>query len=48
MFVVTILLPETYEDDFLTLIPQHRSVINRLLSEEAVKTYVISADRHRG
>ncbi|MGI4886534.1 MAG: hypothetical protein ACRYFR_16390 [Janthinobacterium lividum] len=47
-FVVTILLPENYEDDFLALIPRHRSVINRLLSEKVIETYAISADRRRG
>lgn len=47
-FVVTILLPATYEDDFLALIPRHRSVVNRLLSEKVIETYAISADRRRG
>ncbi len=47
-FVVTISLPDTYEDDFLALIPQHRSLINRLLSEKVIETYAISADRRRG
>lgn len=47
-FVVTISLPESYEDDFLALIPRHRSVINRLLSEKVIETYAISADRRRG
>ncbi|AMJ66085.1 hypothetical protein [Hymenobacter sp. PAMC 26628] len=47
-FVVTVLLPETYEDDFLALIPRHRAVINRLLSEKVIETYAISADRRQG
>lgn len=47
-FVVTILLPDTYEEDFLALIPRHRSLINRLLSEKVIETYAISADRRRG
>jgi len=47
-FVVTILLPETYGEDFLVLIPQHRSFINRLLSEKVIETYAISAERRRG
>jgi len=47
-FIVTISLPETYEDNFLALIPRHRSVINHFLSEEVTETYAISADRHRG
>ncbi|AWM32579.1 hypothetical protein [Hymenobacter nivis] len=47
-FVITISLPDTYEDDFLALIPRHCSVINRLLSEKVIETYAISADRCRG
>ncbi len=47
-FVVTILLPDTYEDNFLALIPQHRAAINRLLSEKVIETYAISADRRQG
>ena len=47
-FVVTLLLPDVYEDDFLALIPRHRSLINRLLSEKVIETYAISADRRRG
>lgn len=47
-FVVTILLPETYREDFLALVPQHRAVINRLLSEKVIETYAISAVRRRG
>ncbi|OGX89726.1 hypothetical protein [Hymenobacter coccineus] len=47
-FVVTISLPDTYEDEFLALIPRHRSVINRLLSEKVIEAYAISADRRRG
>ena len=47
-FVVTISLPNTYEDGFLALIPRHRSVINHLSSEKVIETYAISADRCRG
>lgn len=47
-FVVTILLPDSYEESFLALIPRHRSVINRLLSEKVIEAYAISADRRRG
>lgn len=47
-FVVTLLLPDTYGDDFMALIPRHRSLINRLLSEKVIETYAISADRRRG
>ncbi len=47
-FVVTLLLPDTYGEDFMALIPRHRSFINRLLSEKVIETYAISADRRRG
>jgi hypothetical protein len=47
-FVVSILLPESFDDDFIALIPRHRDFINRLLNEKIVETYAISSDRSRG
>ncbi|TPG61729.1 hypothetical protein [Hymenobacter nivis] len=41
-------MPDSYEESFLALIPRHRSVINRLLSEKVIEAYAISADRRRG
>lgn len=46
-FVVTILLPDIYEESFLALIPRHRSLINCLLSERVIETYAVSAERRR-
>ena len=47
-FVVSVLLPESFDDDFIALIPRHRDFINRLLNEKIIKTYAISSDRSRG
>ena len=47
-FVVSVLLPESFDDDFIALIPRHREFINRLLNEKIVETYAISSDRSRG
>lgn len=42
------LLPESFDDNFIALIPRHREFINRLLNEKIVETYAISSDRSRG
>jgi hypothetical protein len=47
-FVVTLRLPEAYDEDFIALIPRHRDFINRLLNEKIVEFYAISSDRSRG
>jgi hypothetical protein len=47
-FVVSLRLPEAYDEGFIALIPQHRAFINRLLAEKVVEAYAISADRSRG
>lgn len=47
-FVVSMLLPASFEDDFIALIPRHRDFINRLLNEKIIETYAISSDRSRG
>lgn len=47
-FVVSLRLPDSFEEEFLQLIPQHRDFINRLLTEHIIETYAISADRSRG
>ena len=46
-FVVSVLLPESFDDDFIALIPRHRDFINRLLNEKIIETYAISSDRSR-
>ena len=47
-FVVSLRLPDAFDEDFIALIPRHRAYINRLLSEKVIETYAISADRSRG
>ena len=47
-FIVSMLLPESLDDDFIALIPRHRDFINRLLNEKIVETYAISSNRSRG
>lgn len=48
VFAVSLLLPNSYTEDFLALIPQHREFINQLLSEHVIESYAISADRSQG
>lgn len=47
-FVVSLRLPDAYDEDFIALIPSHRAFINHLLSEKIVEAYAISSDRSRG
>ena len=47
-FVVTLRLPESFDEGFIALIPKHRDFINRLLAEHIIEAYAISADRSRG
>lgn len=48
MFVVSMRLPDTFDEDFMALIPRHRAFINQLLADNIVEAYAISADRRRG
>jgi len=47
-FVVSLRLPESFDEDFIALIPTHRQFINKLLAEHVIESYAISADRSRG
>jgi len=47
-FVVTLLLPPSFTDEFTALIPSHWSFISKLLDERVIEVYAISADRSRG
>ncbi|WP_139921483.1 hypothetical protein [Hymenobacter sp. DG01] len=47
-FVVTLRLPDFFDEDFLALIPRHRAFITSLIEENIVESYAISADRTRG
>lgn len=48
VFAVSLQLPDSFTEDFLALIPQHREFINRLLAEHIIDSYAISVDRGRG
>lgn len=48
VFAVSLRLPDSFSEDFLNLIPQHRAFINNLLSEHIIESYAIGADRGRG
>jgi hypothetical protein len=47
-YVVSLRLPESFDEDFIALIPRHRDFINRLLADHVIEAYAISADRSRG
>ncbi|MBD2766737.1 hypothetical protein IC235_02385 [Hymenobacter sp. BT664] len=47
-YIVTLRLPEAYDDEFIALIPRHRDFINRLLNEKIVEFYAINRSRSRG
>ncbi|MGI4739902.1 MAG: hypothetical protein ACRYG7_32435 [Janthinobacterium lividum] len=47
-FVVSLRLPDSFDEGFMALIPRHREFINRLLAERLIEAYAISADRRRG
>ena len=47
-FVVSLRLPDAFNEEFIAIIPRHRDFINRLLNEKIVESYAISSDRSRG
>ncbi|SHJ25615.1 hypothetical protein SAMN02745146_2637 [Hymenobacter daecheongensis DSM 21074] len=47
-FVVTVRFPASFDAEFLALIPEHRALISRLIEENVVEAYAISASRTRG
>ena len=47
-FVVSLRLPDVFDEEFIAVIPRHRDFINRLLNEKIVESYAISSDRGRG
>ncbi|KAA9327469.1 hypothetical protein F0P96_15915 [Hymenobacter busanensis] len=48
LFVVTLRLPETFDEEFVAVIPRHRAFVSSLIEENVVLSYAISADRSRG
>ncbi|MCC2546331.1 hypothetical protein LJY25_07735 [Hymenobacter sp. BT175] len=47
-FVVTLRLPDFFDEDFISLIPTHRAHISDLIEQTIIETYAISADRTKG
>ncbi|ALW86401.1 hypothetical protein AUC43_15695 [Hymenobacter sedentarius] len=47
-FVVSLRLPDDFDEEFISLIPSHRAFINRLLNDKVIEVYAISSDRSRG
>ncbi|WP_151088741.1 hypothetical protein [Hymenobacter baengnokdamensis] len=47
-FSVSLRLPAIFDEAFFALIPQHRTFINRLIAEQVIQAYAITADRGRG
>lgn len=48
LYVVTLRLPDSFDEEFVALIPRHRAFINNLIEENIIVSYAISADRSRG
>ena len=48
LYVVTLRLPDAFDEEFVALIPRHRAFINNLIEEGVILSYAISADRSRG
>lgn len=46
-FMATILLPDELTEEFITLIPQQRFVVNRLVDKNIILNYSLSADRSK-
>lgn len=46
-FMATIILPETLTEEFISLIPQQRFVVNRLVEKNIILNYSLAADRSK-
>ncbi len=46
-FMIEFELPETFNDEFLELIPSQRDMVNQMLIEGKLKSYSLSMDRSR-
>ena len=45
--MATILLPENLTEEFISLIPQQRFAVNRLVDKNIILNYSLSADRSK-
>ena len=46
-FMIEFDLPETFSEDFLSLIPKQRDMVNQMLMEGKIKSYSLAMDRSR-
>ncbi len=46
-FMATIILPEMFTEEFISLIPQQRFVVNRLVEKNIILNYSLSSDKSR-
>lgn len=46
-FMVEFGLPETFNEDFMALIPRQRAAVNQMLIDGKLKSYSLSMDRAR-
>ncbi len=46
-YMATIILPETLTEEFISLIPQQRFVVNRLVEKGIILNYSLAVDRSK-
>lgn len=46
-YMATILLPEDFSEEFISLIPQQRFAVNRLVDKNIILNYSLAADRSK-
>lgn len=46
-YMVEFELPEVFTEEFLSLIPRQRNVVNQMLGDGILKSYSLSVDRSR-
>jgi hypothetical protein len=46
-FMIEFELPETFNEEFMALIPRQRYIVNTMLAEGRLKSYSLSMDRSR-
>lgn len=46
-FLITSRLPEVFSEEFLSLIPEQRSTVNKLMGQGIILSYSLAADRSR-
>ena len=46
-YMIDIVLPDVFSDDFVSLIPAQRAHVNELLGERTISSYTLSLDRSK-